>query len=55
MIDCPNTSSQQERLCIVSAWNDTEPELASNTSTKACMTSTGKYADKADCLILEAY
>ncbi|MBU3845434.1 MAG: type IV pilus modification protein PilV [Candidatus Acinetobacter avistercoris] len=55
VIDCPNTSSQQERLCIVSAWNDTEPELASNTSTKACMTSTGKYADKADCLILEAY
>ncbi|WP_419224859.1 type IV pilus modification protein PilV [Acinetobacter sp. A2] len=56
VVDCPNTSNLQNRACIIAAWNDTEPEQATDTSTtKSCLTSTGKYADKADCLILEAY
>lgn len=55
IIDCPNTSNLQHRLCIVSAWNDTEPTIATQGSTNACISSTGKYAEKADCLILEAY
>lgn len=55
VIDCPNTSNVQNRLCIVSAWNNTEPTLATKDSKNACISSTGKYAENADCLILEAY
>ena len=54
---CPNTSSQQPRMCIVSAWNDTLPQVVvGNTAIdNACMASDGKYISGSDCLVLEAY
>lgn len=55
IIDCPNTSSNQTRLCIVAGWNDTQPVLAASGSTGGCLSSNGRYVDDSDCLVLEAY
>ncbi|WP_180072792.1 type IV pilus modification protein PilV [Acinetobacter indicus] len=53
---CPNTSSQQSRMCILSAWNDTLPTIAADDDQDhACMASDGKYISGNDCLVLEAY
>lgn len=56
VIDCPNTSTNQTRLCLIAAWEATTASVATGTASgDACLTNTGKYADDAHCLVLEAY
>jgi type IV pilus assembly protein PilV len=63
---CPNTSSQQNRLCLIAAWNQTQPIIAARNVPNRCLNDNGsnqdslandagKYADNPDCLVLEAY
>lgn len=62
---CPNTSEQQSRLCLIAAWNETQPIVAARHITHRCLNDNGpepefardagKYADDSDCLVLEAY
>jgi type IV pilus assembly protein PilV len=62
---CPNTSKQQSRLCLIAAWNETQPIIAAREVTHRCLNDdgdaenlakdAGKYAKDADCLVLEAY
>lgn len=64
--DCPNTSAQQSRLCLIAAWNETQPIVAARHVSQRCLNDNGtqqdsiaadagKYADNPDCLVLEAY
>ncbi|RZG72677.1 type IV pilus modification protein PilV [Acinetobacter wuhouensis] len=56
VVSCPNTSTNQARLCLIAAWESTSASIATTTTTgNACLTNTGKYADDAHCLVLEAY
>lgn len=56
IFDCPNTSTNQARLCLIAAWENTEATIATSSTTgNACLTDTGKYADDSHCLVLEAY
>lgn len=58
---CPNTSSQQSRLCLLAAWNETEPLIAAQNVQNRCLNDntaaehSGKYAGEPSCLVLEAY
>ncbi|WP_298141805.1 type IV pilus modification protein PilV [uncultured Acinetobacter sp.] len=62
---CPNTSAQQQRLCLIAAWNETQPVIAArsvehrclndNGSDNAVALDAGRYANDPDCLVLEAY
>jgi type IV pilus assembly protein PilV len=63
---CPNTSEQQSRLCLIAAWNETQPIVAARHVAKRCLNDNGteqdgiandagKYAANPDCLVLEAY
>lgn len=53
--NCANTSDKQERVCLIAAWNETEPTIGASTDEDRCLNSDGKYAPKSDCLVLEAY
>ncbi|WP_228274817.1 type IV pilus modification PilV family protein [Acinetobacter ursingii] len=54
--NCPNTSTNQTRLCLLAAWNTTNPTIASGTTADNCIDSTtGKYISGSDCLLMEAY
>ncbi|MBD8009448.1 type IV pilus modification protein PilV [Acinetobacter pecorum] len=53
--DCPNTSANQNRVCLIAAWNETEAEVAGASETNECLNSNGKYISNSDCLVLEAY
>lgn len=62
---CPNTSSEQTRLCLIAAWNETQPIIAARHVAARCLNDNGsedsiaqdagKYANDPDCLVLEAY
>ena len=62
---CPNTSEQQKRLCLMAAWNETQPIIAGRNVSQRCLNDNGeeqeiapdagKYANDPDCLVLEAY
>lgn len=53
--DCPNTSSNQARLCLIAAWDMTSPVIDNTTDNRCINSSDGKYADNSTCLVLEAY
>lgn len=64
--DCPNTSVQQSRLCLIASWNETQPIVAARHIEQRCLNDNGtesdsiandagRYADNPDCLVLEAY
>lgn len=61
IINCLNTSTSQERLCLIAAWNDTEAITNAKASSEAeepenaCITTDGKYVSDSNCLVLEAY
>ena len=62
---CPNTSSEQKRLCLIAAWNETLPIIAARNVEHRCLNDdgrdntpaqdAGRYANNPDCLVLEAY
>ena len=62
---CPNTSAQQQRLCLMAAWNETKPVIAGRSVEHRCLNDNGsdntvaadagRYANDPDCLVLEAY
>lgn len=63
--NCPNTSAQQPRLCLIAAWNETQPIVAARNVEHRCLNDNGneesmaldagRYANDPDCLVLEAY
>lgn len=56
VVDCVNTSTSQPRLCLIAAWNNTNPTIAASSVKGTCLNSSdGKYLSDADCLVLEAY
>ncbi|MFV5501899.1 type IV pilus modification protein PilV [Acinetobacter sp. 226] len=55
VVSCPNTSANQNRICLIAAWNETEAEVAGANETNECLNSNGKYVSNSDCLVLEAY
>ncbi|WP_334134899.1 type IV pilus modification protein PilV [Acinetobacter schindleri] len=55
VVDCPNTSVNQNRICLIAAWNETKAEVAGDDEANECLNSTGKYVSNSDCLVLEAY
>lgn len=62
---CPNTSTQQVRLCLIAAWNETQPIIGARSIEQRCLNDdgdeqsiapdAGRYANDPDCLVLEAY
>lgn len=60
VIQCSNTSTNQARVCLIAAWDKTNPTIAAaptdGTASTDCLKSdTGRYQDDATCLLLEAY
>lgn len=55
VVDCPNTSANQNRICLIAAWNETGAEVAGDDEANECLNSNGKYLSNSDCLVLEAY
>lgn len=59
VIRCPADAGQatiQQQMCVVAAWNDTEPLLTdASTDVNACANSRGIYKNGSQCLISEAY
>lgn len=56
VVDCVNTSSNQNRLCLIAAWSSTTPTIGATTDINRCLnTNDGKYASDSHCLVLEAY
>ena len=53
MVACPGTAAFSEIKCIVAAWGDTLPTLAS--SANACANESGIYNSGSTCIIVEAY
>lgn len=53
--DCPNTSINQTRLCLIAAWDETSPVIDNATSNRCINRNNGRYADNSTCLVLEAY
>lgn len=58
---CPSTSTEQRRLCLIAAWNETLPLIAHTDVEHRCLNDdsadldAGKYAGHPSCLVLEAY
>jgi len=60
VIDCPKTSSQQRRLCLIAAWDKTTTAIApepadGNPSTACLIQDSSQYQDGATCLLMEIY
>ena len=60
VVECPSTSTNQARKCLIAAWDKTNPTIAAaptdgTTSTDCLVSGTGRYQDDATCLLLEAY
>lgn len=59
-IECPQTSTEQKRICLLAAWDKTEPTKGAmptdTTQNIPCLVADGsKYQDGATCMLMEVY
>lgn len=59
-MECPQTSTEQKRTCLIAAWDKTEPskgDLPTDISQNIpCLSADGsKYQDQATCMLMEVY
>ncbi|HJF26747.1 MAG TPA: type IV pilus modification protein PilV [Acinetobacter lwoffii] len=60
VIDCPKTSIEQQRLCLIAAWDKTTTAIApeptdGHLSTACLIQDSSQYQDGATCLLMEVY
>ncbi|MDO5050312.1 type IV pilus modification PilV family protein [Moraxella equi] len=51
--DCPGTSGEQLRKCMIAAWDDTQPSFGADAP--ACANTSGVQHPNANCFVMEAY
>ena len=54
-IRCPLTSSRQARVCIITAWDNTNATQGTDADSDCIDSSNGQYFATAHCMLLEGY